>query len=283
MGGWIQNKPLQGTPLISGHPHIPKGGWWLFQEGMGDRIGDLSGNGNVGIATGMSFPSTVASSWNPGLFGSAPIYDGTDDEIIVPDAPRLSSLDQSIMFWMRAIVPVAEAKVLIGKTAEEIDPGLISGWNIAIDADHLLKWWITGTIPVAGTTVVDGGEWVHIGCSRQGIDETEATYRIYINGVLEAEADHDDALDRTYNSTHDLTFASGFFNIPVRYGNFQMDDIRIFRRVVLGSEVQDIKSDPFAAFTTGIDVALLAQLANLMAMERSISRRVHGRVFGRVN
>ena len=56
---WIQKPPL-GIQIDWSNP-ITKGlvGCWLFNEGSGDKVYDLSGNGNTGTLTGMAFPSTT--------------------------------------------------------------------------------------------------------------------------------------------------------------------------------------------------------------------------------
>lgn len=264
----MRNKPPLGTPLKSGHRQIPEGGWWLFQDGAGGtayNIVDLTGDTD-GVFTNIDIPRSANSGWNPGKFGKTPIYDGTNDEIIVPDALRLSSQHQSITFWMRAPVPVPGSKIMIGKS-NDLDPGAqnTSGWNIYVQAARVCKWWVTGTAVVASTTIVDTGAWFHIACVRVGDDLTTSNgdYFIYINGVLEDETiGHVDNFPATrgYNSNYDLTFASGFFYIPVSYGNFQLDDIRIFNRPLVQPEIQDIMHDGFDPFADLLDVAMLAQL-----------------------
>jgi hypothetical protein len=50
-----------------------------MNEGHGDKVQDLSMNGNHGTLENFAFPPTVASGWNPGQTGIGLNFDGTDD------------------------------------------------------------------------------------------------------------------------------------------------------------------------------------------------------------
>ena len=74
-----QLKPTRGICLNRSHP-LSRGfvGLWLFNEGSGKKVYDLSGNGHNGI-----FGAGAASpSWTPGKFGSAINFDGGDHILI---------------------------------------------------------------------------------------------------------------------------------------------------------------------------------------------------------
>jgi len=77
-------KPPFGVLLRHGHP-LARGlaGAWLFNEGRGDRVWDLSGAGHAGTLTSMD----PATDWVGGSHGHALDFDGTNDRVIVgPDA-----------------------------------------------------------------------------------------------------------------------------------------------------------------------------------------------------
>jgi len=71
-----QLKPTRGIRLNKSHP-LARGlvGCWLFNEGSGGQVYDLSGNGGDGTITG--------AVWSAGKFGSALDFDGGTDVISV--------------------------------------------------------------------------------------------------------------------------------------------------------------------------------------------------------
>jgi len=66
----MMQKPLLGTPLDWGNP-LNDGTALAFamNEGHGDKVQDLSMNGNHGTLNNFAFPPTAASGWNPGKTG----------------------------------------------------------------------------------------------------------------------------------------------------------------------------------------------------------------------
>jgi len=76
------SKPPLGTPLDWENP-LNKGTVLALamNEGHGDKVQDLSLNGNHGKLNGFAFPPTAASGWNPGQTGIVPTMDGVDDHI----------------------------------------------------------------------------------------------------------------------------------------------------------------------------------------------------------
>lgn len=75
-------KPPLGSVIDWSHP-LSKGivGCWLFNEGQGDKVNDISGNKNHGTLTNFSHPATTTSGWNPGRFGKTLKFDGSNDYI----------------------------------------------------------------------------------------------------------------------------------------------------------------------------------------------------------
>ncbi len=68
-------KPVRGIRLNKSHP-LARGlvGYWLFNEGSGNKVFDLSGNGNTG-----TFVGDVV--WTPGQSGNAIYVPGSNDYI----------------------------------------------------------------------------------------------------------------------------------------------------------------------------------------------------------
>ena len=74
MNRWTQKPPL-GTQLDYSHP-LTKGlvGCWLMNEGSGNRIHDISGNGNNGTLIN-------GPVWKPGRDGASISFDGNNDYV----------------------------------------------------------------------------------------------------------------------------------------------------------------------------------------------------------
>lgn len=89
-------KPRLGTPIIKGHSLGPVGGLvgcWLFNEGSGNKVFDLSGNGNN------DFVFFNSPSWSSGSMSISPaiLFDDASSQYLEVDRAILSSLP---MTWI---------------------------------------------------------------------------------------------------------------------------------------------------------------------------------------
>jgi len=86
-------------------------GLWLLNEGSGNKVFDLSGNGNVGTFAG------TAPSWTVGKFGSAVLLPGTDEYISFGKTIGNVSAG-TIIVWAKPTA-FAQQGVLVGDTDHE--------------------------------------------------------------------------------------------------------------------------------------------------------------------
>ncbi|MBC8228669.1 LamG domain-containing protein [bacterium] len=85
-------------------------GIWLFDEGKGDTVTDLSENGNEGTLNG--------PEWVDGKFGKALSFDGKDDAIEIPDSDSINDVDDLTMLawvYLRRAVTSGSWNALFGK------------------------------------------------------------------------------------------------------------------------------------------------------------------------
>lgn len=111
------SKPMLGTPLNLAHP-LAQGlvGCWLFNEGSGNKVYDLSGNNNHGTLSGFSDPPTATSGWCAGPHGGALRFDGSDDYgsigLLPGLLPSLNSGGISICVGLSTIYTAAIAGIV---------------------------------------------------------------------------------------------------------------------------------------------------------------------------
>ncbi len=246
MRRWI-NKPPLGTPLRSGHPQLHGlVGWWLFQEGAGGLVNDLSGNGNAGVLSGFAFPSTPTSGWNPGRAGRTLTYDGINDFGEVPAAAILNRLSSiTVSLWMRG-ASGGDQRIASNRALGAPN----NGWFIAYDdSDNQIQFFVDSSagIDKAGfdIAIVDN-QWHHVVGTWDG-----ATIRVFVDGIEGTPV----GLGGTIGQSQVIRFGRGV-QASASYYQGLLDDVRIFSRALTRSEIQDIMIHPFAAFAS-TRVALL--------------------------
>lgn len=190
-----------------------------FEEGSGDQINDLSGNGNHGEVVGNV-------DWGAGSNGGGFHLDGAT-HIVVPNAEPLSSLTHpmTVGCW--------------------INPDEVGGWRSIIEMDGAAGWKIgthsSGDVVVwttyhvkdfAATTSIVAGEWTHIAATWDGAEAL-----IYVNGELDAsvagggviDVSGEPSLDIGYRRTSESSWYMG-----------NIDDVFIYDKVLSQQELADV-------------------------------------------
>ena len=251
MSNWIQ-KPPPGTLLQPGHPQIPEAGWWLGQEGMGDSLYDLSGNGHPGSLSGFAFPSTAVSGWNPGRIGRTLAYDGNDDRVDIADADIFSFTaggGVDLPFSLSAWINMNDATHF--RIVEKFGAANnVREWSFRCDGSDklgLICFQTTGqSIGRSYNTAITGqqGEWLHVAGTYDG-SSASSGIAVYLNGN---RVDDTNSESLPYggmsNTAQDVNIGWG----NNRFTDGMIDDVRIYNRVLSQSEIQDIMVEPFAAF-----------------------------------
>lgn len=150
-------------------------GLWLFNEGAGSRVNDLSGNGLTGdFAAGAASPS-----WGVGKFGSAILFDGGDKITVAPSKLSPLSANCSMMVWA---------------LTNSVNPNYECPFNYRTNADNddligvffnttteLIHWWCGGD----GGNSTSGGVW-NVGQLHRFVitHDSMGNGKLYIDGVL---------------------------------------------------------------------------------------------------
>ena len=226
---WLTKPPL-GTQLDWSNP-LNQGlaAFWLFNEGTGDKVYDISGNNNTGTLTNMAFPSTTTSGWNPGRLGPAIAFDGSDDNIdIYPVVFPSSQTIFTVQAWIKTTNTAFLANVVGGTT--NTASGFISVLNGYVQ-------WYDGVAWRLSTTLISDGIWHHL-----VFVFNAGTFSIYVDGKQEYSG-----------AAGTYTYGSAFSKIGnhvslSRYLNGSIDEVRIWGRALSPSEIQEIYINPYGMF-----------------------------------
>lgn len=227
---WFQKPPL-GTPLDWGNPLNDGTVLALaMYEGHGDKVQDLSLNGNHGTLNNFAFPPTTTSGWNPAQRGIGINFDGTDDYIDCGDV-GLSGKDLTISFFANQSSTTAswESLVSFGTGKFRFETG-----------NPITKWWIFDSgidaLAIGIDAAVVNGEWSNI-----VFTSDQNNWRVYSNGI-----------EKTSGSTDGDINASTFY-LGARAGagpwwGGSIDQPRIQSRAWSAKEVRDYAINPWQVY-----------------------------------
>lgn len=231
-------KPLRGTQLNRTHPFARNLGMcWLFNEGAGAQVFDLSGNGRTGTLQG-------APSWAAGRFGYELCYDGDNDRVET-SSPVITSAAVSVSLWFRADeLPSTRAEdgtLLIQRTVGSPYQSFRSLINNADDKILLLIYNSSGvnTVSISSDSAVQIGIWYHV------VFVLDSNYDacMYVNGVQQAGTDNSGSL---YNANDVLRLGSRTGTADDFKGG--IDLVTIFNRSLSASEITLLYREPFCMF-----------------------------------
>ncbi|KKL55828.1 hypothetical protein LCGC14_2251530 [marine sediment metagenome] len=227
----IFRKPQLTHPLARGLV-----GYWLFNEGSGNKVNDLSGNGNTG--TFVNSPT-----WVPGEFGPAINFSGAADEYVnVLDSPELDG--HTAMTWVFSHVsddlssanlgPLSKYEAINGERSWAIrQSGGVTEYNLVISNDgNAFEAQETANLNLV------------VGIRNQlAFTFDDGTGKAYKDGIL---------TDTLTFSTHTSIFAG---SKDVKIGTYRatefnglIDYVIIYNRALSASEIAQLYIDPFTLF-----------------------------------
>jgi hypothetical protein len=202
---------------------------WSFNEGTGDKVTDITGNGNDGNFIG-------SPNWVSGRYGMALEFDGSSNYVEVPDSDFLDITENfTWAAWFKPSVAIdssnAESVRLMSKNNAYF---LLFNYQEIGNLGFLIKTGGANFVVHSTTNTWNADEWYHVA----GTYDTEEL-KIYINGILENTVEHDGTIDAT-----DLTLWIGADDLP-HYFPGVIDDVGIYNSVLTEAGVQEI-------MTTGV-------------------------------
>ena len=216
-------------------------GWWIFDEGYGDKAFDKSGNGNITTNNG-------SPVWtNDSEIGLCLELDGTDDSI---DSGSKSGFEfqndskYSVTLWYKGS---SNTNCLISCMDTNAS---YAGWDIYVNSNvvicHFIKTWSSEAYQVLGETIINDNQWHHIAMSYDGSVSING-FKIYIDGSLESLTvayNNSWSGNITYGSNHTLVI--GARRNSTGYTEFvtgKMSDIRIYDIVLEHDEIIQIYNE----------------------------------------
>jgi beta-glucanase (GH16 family)/regulation of enolase protein 1 (concanavalin A-like superfamily) len=216
--------------------------WLKLDEGSGTAATDNSGSGNHGTVNG-------TLGWQPtgGLLRGAADFDGATSFINVPDSTTLDVGSAfTLTYWFKANTINGAGHV--GKRNNFNDNNAFTTFlqtdarlNVDIDSNN---------DRFVSNTAFSTGIWYHVAVVFDGTLAAASRAKLYVNGILDHTANETSSTIPNYNSSLKvgITHAGS-----TAFLDGLVDDVRLYRRALPGSEVAMVAAGNFApAVAVGI-------------------------------
>jgi hypothetical protein len=154
--------------------------YWKFDEGSGTTAVDTSGNGNDGTIEG-------GAEWVAGQLGGALEFNGSGARVVASNIP-FDERSFTIAMWVNAVLYTGEQVVfstgLTGSTNTDMHLRIGGPGSGNVPAGGVRMGFYSNDLDTPGG-IIEENNWYHI---TFWYDFENQNRRIYINGVLEAEA-----------------------------------------------------------------------------------------------
>jgi len=277
---WGLQKPFLGSQINLAHPLAQRlVALYLMNEASGNTIINLV-DGSIGTLTGMAFPPTATSGWNPGENGPALAFDGDNDYVDLGSSSRSMLVDTSkfsVSLWLKTLS--TERDIVIGSYDGTAD----AGWTIDInrgasipDAGKIFIFTRTqgGGSDLSGyttsDTTINNGELHHLIVVW---DLLADTFFVYLDGISHAVTFTNTDSGDTIDSLDRNVFIGALNNegFPGIYSTGLIDDVRIYNRALTASEIMELYLAPYSMF----DIEWWPWLSAAVAAGLSIPVAIH--------
>ena len=207
-------------------------GLCLFNEGSGNKVFDLSGNGNIGTFTG-------TPDWGAGFYGPQVRCD--DDQYITFTNKATDYItDQFTVVWIGTPAQLTADLRRFFAGQYQVDTAGGYDWGLYIQSDYTVSFFTTTGGAVFSTTTSN----LSVGVKSCIVGTYDgANLRIYFDGIEQAS----DA--QTGNITSSYDFKLGHtWAAALTYADVKTDYLSIYNRVLSASKIALLYREPFCMF-----------------------------------
>ena len=205
-------------------------GLWLMNEGSGNTVQDLSGNGNVGTLT--------SGTWLGGKFGSCLDFAANTGYVNIPDFVEATT-GITVITWVQSdVTNYAGTSYLISK----YHTGGFGGWRLYLDGFEQLNFQVFtsgGNSTATSGTILSDNNWHMVVGTYDG-----ANIRIYWDGVEVGSA----AETGTITNRVEPIMIHGALTATSSSFDGRYDATSIYNRALSPSEIQQLYPEPFCMF-----------------------------------
>lgn len=214
------------TVANSSAPSLPSGmvAGWNFDESAGDRVADVTGNGNTLALRG-------SPTWVAGRYGAAVDFDGTGEYAVALNSPTLNISGSAMTFsaWVKPSGGGGD-QVLFGKfyNAGMSTPYYQYGIELSGTTPIFFIGTSSGLAGAGMGSALRVGEWSHLATVFDG-----DRLHFYVNGDLVSSP----PLDATI-TPRDSVLHLGADASPTQFFTGALDDVRVYTRALDTTEVR---------------------------------------------
>jgi len=240
-------KPPKGAMLNRGHPYA-RGlvGCWLMNEGGGNIVNDLSGNGNVG---------TIGANlaWGSGKHGHTVDWSGSDNDIDsdnVIDFPTITELPVTftLAHWVKIPNTPWENQVSIAFVEEATNQTYIEKhYTATADGPTTHSWRVRNNYGTGLTLLSDNNcqtdVWEFVALTR----DSSNVYRTFVNGIVQGDTGSSGVGVIDCSNLHQIGYSQ---NLAGSGKNFEgeISTFSIYNRALTASEIAQLYREPFCMF-----------------------------------
>ena len=226
------------------------GAWCPSIAGSGNLLPDQSGYGNHGTLTNMA-----SDDWVSGQYGRALDFDGVDDLVEIENESRFDferTNRFSVCFWARlsTLTPVAQIVASKLRPTSPNEGYEIRFFNDAAGNSNAISFILASNVGggnfltvIAAAGALTVNSWFHVGVTYDG-SSSAGGVRIFLNGVELATTIGSNSLSSSVLNDFQLRLGQRSAGLNVFPLNGQLDDLRIYSRILLENEIRLLAPRP---------------------------------------